>query len=159
MSPFDASWRNGTDVYLDPDPARLRGLLWRRALAYFVDVFLISLASWLVALIAWPLWPVVFTLIPLAYHSLQIGGPHSATFGQRLFGVEVRRLDGGRPLLLQALVQTVLFYVTVMMLTPLALLVAVFNRRKRTLHDILAGTLTLRRSDEPELLLSPGGRA
>ena len=159
MSPFDASWRNGTDVYLDPDPARLRGLLWRRAFAYFVDVLLISLASWLVALVAWPLWPVVFTLIPLAYHSLQIGGPHSATFGQRLFGVEVRRLDGGRPSLLQALVQTVLFYVTVMMLTPLALLVAVFNRRKRTLHDILAGTLTLRRSDEPELLLSPGGRA
>ncbi|MBV8535599.1 MAG: hypothetical protein JO128_08410, partial [Alphaproteobacteria bacterium] len=62
------------------------------------------------------------------------------------------------PVLLQALVQTVLFYVTVTMLTPLVLLVAVFNRRKRTLHDILAGTLTLRRSDEPELLLSPGAR-
>jgi len=158
MSRFDASWRAGTDVYLDPDPARLRGLLWRRAFAYGLDVWLIAIVSWLVALVAWPLWPAVFTLIPLAYHSLQIGGPRSATFGQRLFAVEVRRLDGGRPSLLQALVQTVLFYVTVMMLTPLVLLVAVFNRRKRALHDILAGTLTLRRSDEPELLLPTGAR-
>ena len=156
MSQFDASWRPGGDVFLDPGPARLRGLLWRRMLAYAIDVFLISIISWLIALIAWPLWPVVFTLIPLAYHSLQIGGPRSATLGQRLFSVEVRRLDGGRPSLLQALVQTVLFYVTMALLTPLVLLVAVFNRRKRALHDILAGTLTLRRSDEPELLLSPG---
>lgn len=158
MSQFDASWRGGgNDVYLDPDPTRLRGLRWRRAFGYFVDVWLIGLISGLITLIAWPLWPVVFTLIPLAYHSLQIGGSRSATFGQRLFGVEVRRLDGGRPSLLQAVVQTVLFYVTVAMLTPLVLLVAVFNRRKRTLHDILAGTLTLRRSDAPELL-SPGAR-
>ena len=156
MSQFDASWRTGGDVFLDPDPTRLRGLLWRRMFGYAVDVVLISIISSLIALIAWPLWPVVFTLIPLAYHSLQIGGPRSATFGQRLFGVEVRRLDGGRPSLLQAVVQTVLFYVTVMMLTPFVLLVAVFNRRRRALHDILAGTLTLRRSDLPELLLSPG---
>jgi uncharacterized RDD family membrane protein YckC len=133
--------------------------LWRRAFAYFLDVFLISLVSGVVVLIASPLWPVVLTLIPISYHSLLIGGPRSATFGQRLFGVEVRRLDGGRPSLLQALVQTILFYVSMMMLSPLVLLVALFNRRKRALHDILAGTLTLRRSDEPELLLSPGARA
>jgi len=158
MSRFDSSWRSGPDVYLEPGPARLRGLLWRRAFAYGIDVGLIAVISWVITLVAWPLWPVVFTLIPLAYHSLQIGGPHSATFGQRLFAVEVRRLDGGRPSLLQALVQTVLFYVTVTMLTPLVLLVTVFNQRKRALHDILAGTLTLRRSDEPELLLSPGAR-
>ncbi len=158
MSQLDAPWRADADLFLEPDPARLRGLLWRRAFAYFVDILLISMISGLIALIAWPLWPVVFTLIPLAYHSLQIGGPRSATFGQRLFGVEVRRLDGGRPPLLQAVVQTVLFYVTVTMLTPLVLFVAVFNRRKRTLHDILAGTLTLRRSDQAELLRPRGAR-
>jgi uncharacterized RDD family membrane protein YckC len=158
MSQFGASWRTGGDVYLDPDPARLRGLLWRRVFGYSIDVVLIAAISGLISLVAWPLWPVVFTLIPLAYHSLQIGGSRSATVGQRMFGIEVRRLDGGRPQLLQALVQTVLFYVTVTMLTPLVLIVAVFNRRRRALHDILAGTLTLRRGNDPEILLSPGGR-
>lgn len=158
MSQFDATWHAGPDAFLQPDPARLRGLLWRRAFGYLIDVFLISVISWLAVLVASPLWPAVLTIIPIGYHSLQIGGLRSATLGQRLFGVEVRRLDGGRPGLLQAVVQTVLFYVTVTMLTPLVLLVALFNRRRRTLHDILAGTLTLRRGGEPDLFLPRGAR-
>lgn len=158
MSQFDRSWHADADVLLQPDPARLRGLLWRRVFAYFVDVLIISFLSWLVVLVASPFWPIVLTLIPLAYHSLLIGGPRSATLGQRLFGIEVRRLDGGRPTLLQAVVQTVLFYVTVTMLTPLILAVTLFNRRRRALHDMLAGTLTVRRDDEPEFLLPRGAR-
>lgn len=158
MSQFRAFWHADADVFLQPDPARLRGLVWRRVFGYFVDVLIISVVTWVIILIASPFWPVVLTLIPLSYHSLQIGGPQSATFGQRLFGVEVRRLDGGRPELLQAIVQTVLFYVSVTLLTPLVLAVALFNRRRRALHDILAGTLTLRRGDEPELLLPRGAR-
>lgn len=158
MSQFERSWRADADEFSQPDPARLRGLLWRRMFAYFVDILIISFVSWLVVLAASPFWPIVLTLIPLAYHSLLVGGPHAATFGQRLFGIEVRRLDGGRPTLLQAVVQTVLFYVTVTMLTPLVLVVTLFNRRRRALHDILAGTLTLRRNDEPEFLLPRGAR-
>lgn len=156
MSQFDSAWRADTDVTFEPDPARLSGLLWRRTFAYLLDVFLISILSWLLVLIVGPFWPAVLALIPIAYHSLQIGGPRSATFGQRLFGIEVRRLDGGRPSLLQAVVQTVLFYATVTLLTPLVLLVALFNWRRRTLHDFLAGTLTLRCSGEPELLVAGG---
>lgn len=161
MSEFGATWRAGPDGVFEPGvfepgPARLRGLLWRRAFAYLLDVFLISILSWLLVLLVSPLWPAILALVPISYHSLLIGGPRSATFGQRLFGVEVRRLDGGRPSLFQAFVQTVLFYATVTLLTPLVLLVALLNRRRRTLHDILAGTLTVRRSDEPELLVSGG---
>lgn len=159
MSEFENSWHADADVFQQPDPARLRGLLWRRVFAYSVDVLIISFVTWLVVLIAAPFWPVVLALIPLCYHSLLIGGPRSATFGQRLFSIEVRRLDGGRPTLLQAVVQTVLFYVTVTMLTPLVLVVTLFNRRRRALHDVLAGTLTLRCNGEPELFLPRGGRS
>lgn len=154
MSEFDSAWRADSHTVFQPGPARLRGLLWRRAFAYLLDVVLISTLSWVLVLLASPLWPAILALVPLGYHSLLIGGPRSATFGQRLFGVEVRRLDGGRPALFQAFVQTVLFYATVTLLTPLVLLVALFNWRQRALHDVLAGTLTLRRSDEPELLVS-----
>ena len=160
MSPVAPSW--GADVYGNPEPRRLRGVLWRRVFAYFVDVTIIAGLYALVSILMSPLWIISFgtlsapiavtlALIPLAYHSLLISGRHSATWGQRLFDLEIRRLDGGRPGLLQAAVQTVMFYVTVCITTCLILLIAVFNRRRRTLHDLLAGTITLRRTDGPEL--------
>jgi len=157
MSRIEATYRShsggeSTDVFLEPDPARLRGLLWRRPFAYVVDAIVLAVVSSIVLFFVPLVWPVAI-VIPLAYHSLLIGGAQSATLGQRLFGLEVRRLDGGRPTVLQAFVQTVLFYATVALTTCLILLIALFNRRRRTLHDVLAGTLMLRRSDAPELLL------
>ena len=142
----------GADVFLEPEPARLRGLLWRRPFAYIVDAIILAVASAILFVVAPPALPLA-VLIPLAYHSLLIGGPQSATLGQRLFGIEVRRLDGGRPTLLQAFIQTVMFYATVAFTSFLILLIPLFNRRRRALHDVLAGTLTLRRSGAPELLL------
>ncbi|HEX9462571.1 MAG TPA: RDD family protein [Alphaproteobacteria bacterium] len=162
MSQSSLSWGATSDVYLEPEPVRLRGVLWRRSFGYLVDGCIIAVMSWIVLLFLAPVWPVVFTLIPLAYHTLLIGGPRSATLGQRLFDVEVRRVDGGRPTHLQAFVQTVIFYVTAGMTSGLILIVPLFNRRRRALHDVLAGTLTLRRSAGPEFLLphsSPGARA
>lgn len=158
MSQSSTSWGASTDVYLDPEPARLRGVLWRRSFGYLFDACILVVLAWIAALILGPLAPVAIPLIPLAYHSFLIGGPHSATLGQRLFGVEVRRLDGGRPGLLQAFIQTVVFYATVGFTSGLILLVPFFNRRRRALHDVLAGTLTLRRSDNPEVLLPHSSR-
>jgi uncharacterized RDD family membrane protein YckC len=62
----------------------------------------------------------------------------------RVFDLELRPVSGERPSFLQALIQTVLFYVTVGMTCSLILLVALFNRRRRTLHDFLAGTVMVR---------------
>ena len=59
----------------------------------------------------------------------------------------------------QAFVLTALFYVTIALTSPLILIVALFTRHRRTLHDMLSGTLTLRRADGPEVLLPTGGRA
>ena len=83
-------------------------------------------------------------LIPLAYHTLLLSGRRSATFGMRLFDLELRSVSGERPSFLQALIQTALFYITVGMTCSLILLVALFNRRRRTLHDFLAGTVMVR---------------
>ena len=70
----------------------------------------------------------------------------------RLTGIEVRSWTGERPSYLQAFVQTILFYVTVYPTWSLVLVIALFNERRRTLHDILAGTLVIRRFPEGELL-------
>jgi uncharacterized RDD family membrane protein YckC len=148
---------------VEPDPARLKGVLWRRPLAYFVDAMIVGVLYWIAFVLLLPLWVISLGLlspvmvlslgvIALAYHSLLIGGRRSATLGQRLFGLEVRRIDGGRPDVLQAFVLTALFYVTVSLTSALILIVALFTRHHRTVHDMLSGTLTLRRASGPEIL-------
>jgi uncharacterized RDD family membrane protein YckC len=153
---FDRSPRLDWGV---PDPAMCpelyQGLLWRRAAAYIFDLFCIGVicaVAWVVfgmlsllsfGLLGPALW-FAFGLIPLAYHTLLIAGPRSATLGMRLFDVEMRSWDGERPMFLQALIQTVAFYVSVGATCSLILLFAFFNRRRRTLHDVLAGVVAVR---------------
>ena len=134
------------------DPEYFDGIPIKRVVAYIVDVFVIAIFAAAVAVIAFV--PVVLTLgmlkpfvvgvialIPLTYHTLLIGGDRSATVGMRLLGIEVRTIDGVKPGYVVALIQTVLFYVTISLTTWLILLVALFNDRHRTLHDFLCGTM------------------
>jgi len=154
---YDFSWY--ADPHVMPDPAVFpevyEGVLWRRVLAYAVDLVVIAIIAaflWIVfavltvlslGLLAPLLW-FLFGLVPLAYHTLWLSSPGSATLGMRCFDLELRSVTGARPSFLQALIQTALFYVTVGMTGSLILLVALFNRRKRALHDILAGTVMVR---------------
>src|SRR5437868_14605620 len=111
-----------------PDPAAVpeayEGVLWRRTLAYFVDLCVIAVIAvlcWIVFAVLWllsfgllgPVLWFAFGLIPLAYHTLLLSGPRSATIGMRLFDVELRSVTGERTGLLQALIQTAMFYTTV----------------------------------------------
>jgi uncharacterized RDD family membrane protein YckC len=154
-STFASPWRDSGK----PDPAvhpeLFEGVLWRRATAYLIDAFCIAaimVAAWLLfalltvlslGLLAPGLW-FLFGLIPLAYHTLLVGGPHAATFGMRAFDLELRSGNGERPGFLQALAHATLFYLTVGATCTLILLVALFNRRRRTVHDWLAGTVMVR---------------
>ena len=106
-----------------PDPAAVPaaydGVLWRRTLAYFVDLCCIGVLAvlfWIVFAVLWvlsfgllgPVLWFLFGLIPLAYHTLLLSGPWSATVGMRLFDLELRSVTGERPGFLQALAQTAL---------------------------------------------------
>ena len=142
-----------------PDPATLPeaydGVIWRRTLAYFIDLCLIGVLAvlfWIIFAVLWvfsfglltPVLWFLFGLIPLAYHTLLLSGRRSATWGMRCFDVELRSITGERPGFLQALAQTALFYITIGVTCSLILLFVLFNRRKRTLHDLLAGTVLVR---------------
>lgn len=154
---YGFSWPAGH--FATPDPAAFpelyEGVLWRRVMAYAVDLLFIGIIMagvWLVFAVLWllsfgllgPVLWFLFGLVPFAYHTLLLSGRHSATFGMRCFDLELRSVTGARPSFLQALIQTALFYVTVGMTCSLILLVALFNRRRRTLHDFLAGTVMVR---------------
>ena len=152
--------RNYRDAGM-PDPAThpelFDGVLGRRAFAYLIDICVIGaimIAAWIIfalltvvsfGLLGPGLW-FLFGLIPLAYHTLLVGGRHGATLGMRLLDLELRSWDGERPVFLQALAHAALFYITVGATGCLILLFTLINKRSRTLHDVLSGMLMVRSS-------------
>jgi uncharacterized RDD family membrane protein YckC len=130
------------------------GVLTRRVFAWLIDVLLIALimaALWFVLVLfgvltlglGLPLLGVL-PFVPFCYHMLFLAGPPSATPGQSALGLVVRRNDDfGHPTPVQAVVSTLLFYVT-LATSGLLLLVAPFTVRRRTLHDLLSGLVVVR---------------
>lgn len=142
-----------------PDPFAhyelYRGVALKRAIAYLIDLLVIGFFLLMAAIVLTvigvltfgllhPLLITIYALIPFCYHTLLLGGPSHATLGMRIMGVEMRSLTIGRPDYLQAAVQTVLFYLSIAIFSPI-LLWALFDSRRRMLHDILAGTYVVNR--------------
>ncbi|SLN44437.1 RDD family protein [Oceanibacterium hippocampi] len=167
----DLSFRDGDRNAADPadalDPAvypeLYDGVAPARALAYLIDaiciallIFAVGFAFTLLSILSLgilsPIW-LIFPLIPLAYHSFFVGGPHSATIGMRVMNIEVRLLDGRRPDYLLALLHTILFYASISVTAWLIVLVALFNRRGQCVHDFLLGTVVIR--NHPALAAQP----
>ena len=137
------------------DEEFIEGVLTRRCLAWLIDVMLI-------AVILSALWTVLFLFglltlglgfaamavlpaVPFLYHFLSLLRFSSATPGQAIMGLTVRRdVDLGPPTGLQALIFTVVFYLT-MATSGLLLLVALFTVRHRTLHDLASDLVVVRR--------------
>jgi len=129
------------------------GVRTRRIFAWFVDLLLICLivaGLWFVLLLfglltlglGFPLMGIL-PFIPFCYHFLFVAGS-GATPGQQAMGLAVRRDDDlGPPTALQALIYTLVFYLT-LALTGLLLLISLFTIRKRTLHDIASGLVVVR---------------
>ena len=143
-----------------------RGVLFRRVVAWFVDLFLLGLlllGIWLLLMLFGVLtlglgFPLMGALpfVPFCYHVLFLAGPSSATPGQQLLGLIVRRNDDfGRPTGLQAVVSTIIFYLT-LATSGLLLLVALVTTRKRTLHDLASGLVVVR-VQAAQTLTSPLG--
>ncbi|MDO8287881.1 MAG: RDD family protein [Parvibaculum sp.] len=128
------------------------GIIWARSLAFIADIIIIGVILLAISIVvgifglltfglALPLFSLM-PLIPLAYFTITLGGPDSATPGMRWQGIELRTWDGYRPGYVQAAIQTILFYVVTF--TVFLLLVPFFNYRRRCLHDYLCGTVFIR---------------
>lgn len=153
--PPAAGW---ADPWLHPE--LFAGVTLRRILAYGVDVVLVAMlavAVWIVGSLLtilsfgllFPAKVLALALLPLAYHVAFLCSSASATLGMRLFGLRLLSLSpdsaawGGRPTLIQAMIQVVAFYGSMALTGALILVVALFNARRRTLHDWLAGTVVV----------------
>lgn len=149
-------WFGAMAEWLDR-PEHFRSLGRRRAAAYLVDLvilvpvcFAVSVAFSILGILSFgllsPLLVLAMGAVPLAYHTLTIGGPRSSTWGMRLFDVEMRSWTGGRPDYLQALIATALFYGSMTLSGGLIVLFGLINRRRRLVHDILTGMVAVRSS-------------
>ena len=77
------------------------------------------------------------------YVGVTLGSPHSATYGMRLMGLQMRTWYGAPMYFVLGAVHAIFFWVLSTALTPLVLLVSLFNSRRRTLHDFLTGTVVI----------------
>ena len=144
-----------------PDPVALpeayEGVLWRRTLAYFVDLCVIGVIAVFCWIVFAVLWLLSFGLLgPILWFSFRIDparlsylvAERSAVGHRRHAALRSRASLGDRraPRLLASVdTDCALFYITVGSTCSLILLLVLFNRHKRTLHDMLAGTVMVRR--------------
>src|SRR6266446_6209290 len=159
------AWRNDGGVPAHAfdrwtQPELTRGVLTRRLIAIMIDLVVLSipviLAYVFIAvfglitlglgwLLFWLVWPaaVIWAII---YYGASLGGPHSATLGMRLMDLELRTWYGAPGYFVLGAMHAVLFWISVSMLTPLVLLVGLFNGRRRLLHDLILGTVVVNSS-------------
>ncbi|PBB32245.1 RDD family protein [Mesorhizobium sp. M1A.F.Ca.IN.020.06.1.1] len=137
------------------DTRAYRGVRTRRVFAFILDYFFVALLTIpfaiLVALLGlltfglgWALFSVLLPAVAILYIWNTLGSRDQATAGMKIMGIRLERLDGTRIDGLTAVVHSVLFWAGNVTLTPLVLLVTLFSDRKRTLHDLLLGTVVTR---------------
>ena len=159
------AWRSDGGVQphaFDPvlQPELFRGVLTRRVFAFLIDLVVLAVPvilgylfiavfgvitlglGWMLFWLAWPatvIWAVV-------YYGASLGGPYSATLGMRVMDLELRTWYGAPGYFVLGAMHAVLFWISISFLTPLILLVGLFNGRRRLLHDIVLGTVVINSS-------------
>jgi uncharacterized RDD family membrane protein YckC len=158
-------WSGGADSQphaFDPwaEPELFRGVLIRRVFAFLIDLIVLSIPVILAVVfiavfglvtlgLGWALFWLVSpaTVIwAVIYYGASLGGPHSATLGMRAMDLELRTWYGAPGYFVLGAMHAVLFWLSISFLSPLVLLVGLFNGRRRLLHDVLLGTVVINSS-------------
>jgi uncharacterized RDD family membrane protein YckC len=159
------AWRSEGGIpphAFDPgsQPELFRGVLTRRAFAFLIDLVVLSVPVILTCLfiavfgvitlgLGWALFWLVSpasVIWALVYYGASLGGSHSATLGMRLMDLELRTWYGAPGYFVLGAAHALLFWASVSFLTPLIVLVGLFNGRRRLLHDIVLGTVIVNAS-------------
>jgi uncharacterized RDD family membrane protein YckC len=148
------------------NPELFEGVLARRCIAFVIDVVIIAIPVvfaaafiFIVGLVTLGLgWFLYWILSPatviwaICYYGLTFGSPASATIGMRVMDIEMRTWYGAPAYFVLGAVHAIVYWITISFLTPLILLVALFNQRRRLLHDMLVGTIVINSRARAEAL-------
>ena len=144
-----------------PDPTSspelFEGLLTRRTFAFVIDLIAIGflllgfsllgvIAGFFTFGLAWLGLLIVVPASVVFYYSVTLGSSARATLGMRAMDLVLtpargQPLDGW-----MALFHAGLFWITAWISLPLSLLFVLFTPRRQMLHDLITGTLMVRRS-------------
>jgi uncharacterized RDD family membrane protein YckC len=148
------------------NPELFEGVLARRCIAFVIDVVIIAIPVLFAAAFIFIVglltlgfgWLLYWLLSPAAviwaifYYGLTFGSPASATIGMRVMDLEMRTWYGAPAYFVLGAVHAIVYWITISFLTPLILLVALFNQRRRLLHDMLVGTIVINSRARAEAL-------
>lgn len=139
-------------------PELFDGVLGRRIVAFFIDLIVIIIPVFFafIFILVFGLltlglgWMLFWLLSPLtvlwaiAYYGWTLGSPASATLGMRVMDLQMRTWYGDPAYFVLGAIHVVIYWATVSFLTPLILLVGLFNDRSRLLHDIIVGAVIIK---------------
>ena len=151
------------------NPELFEGVLARRCVAFLIDVTIIaipvlfaSVFIFIFGLVTLGLgWALFWLISPataiwaIVYYGMTFGSAASATIGMRAMDIEMRTWYGAPAYFLLGAVHAVAYWFLVSFFTPLILLVAFFNHRRRLLHDMLVGTIVINKPARAEELRHP----
>jgi uncharacterized RDD family membrane protein YckC len=144
-----------------PDPVStpelFEGLLVRRSAAYLIDLVILAIISGVVLLVglvagiftlglAWFGIPLLIILAVFAYYGATLGSASRATLGMQLMDIVLTPARGAPLDGWAILVHPFVFWVTVWISWPFTILFALFTPRRQLFHDLVTGTLMVRRS-------------
>jgi uncharacterized RDD family membrane protein YckC len=139
------------------NPELFEGVVARRIVAFVIDliilaipvvflamfIFVVGVVTFGLGFVFYALLSPIMVLWALFYYGVTLGGRHSATIGMRAMDIEMRTWYGSPGYFVLGAVHAVVFWVTVSVLTPVVLIVCMFNERRRCLHDMLVGTVVI----------------
>ena len=156
---MDQTYHNDRPILPDPAsaPELFEGVLTRRVLAFFIDLLVMGamiVAFALIGLVAGFLtfglaWLALVFVVPatiVLYYGATLGSPKRATLGMQMMDIVLtptrgQPLDGW-----MAIIHAAVFWLTTWISWPLSLLFALFTSRRQMIHDLVTGTLMVRRS-------------
>ena len=153
---MDSSVLDGEIIARRLDDSRLfEGVRSRRIMAFLLDYIIVALLVIPFAILVfflglltlgfgWVLYGFLVPAVAILYVWNTLGGPKQATSGMQMMSIRLERLDGGRVDGMLAVVHSVLFWAGNVVLSPLILLATLVLDRKRTVHDLLLGTVVVR---------------
>lgn len=143
-----------------PDPQEtpelFDGVLTRRVLAYLVDFAIISVFTGALALfsavlglltfgLAWLTLPFCLPIAVALYYAATLGSPRRSTVGMQMMDIVLTPTSGPPLDGWKALIHPFVFWLTIWIFWPL-LFIGLFTQRRQLLHDLITGTLVVRKS-------------
>ncbi len=147
-------WRHSLGSAFEPadNPQLYEGVVTRRVMAFGIDLVVVVLLTTLVYIatfffgfltfgLAWLALGLIYPGVALIYAGLTLSSPRAATIGMRVMGIHMITWSGGRVDFVLGVLHALGFYFSMVALTPFSLAIALFEPRRRLVHDLVLGTM------------------